>query len=83
MKKLITTFFVLFISIATCFADSYTVKYKIVSKGSTTHSTATLELKNGTESEAKAELVRKGTVSKENAKKLLLSRLRKRSNFSI
>ncbi|MDL2213107.1 hypothetical protein LJC21_02800 [Bacteroides sp. OttesenSCG-928-E20] len=77
MKKIISLFIVLCISIAS-FAAQYTVKYKIKGNASTTHATTTLELKNGTESEAKAELVRKGTVSKKNADNIIIVEVKKK-----
>jgi len=77
MRKIISLIIVLCISIAS-FAAQYTVKYKIKSSSSTTHSTVTLELKNGTESEAKSELVRRGTVNKKNADKIVIVEIKKK-----
>lgn len=50
------------------YAASYTVKYKV----GDSHRTATLELKGGSESEAKAELVRKGSVNKKDKEKIII-----------
>lgn len=77
MKKIISFLIVLFISVVS-FAAQYTVKYKIKGSSSTTHSATVLELKKGTESEAKAELVRRGTVSKSNADKIVIVEIKKK-----
>ena len=79
MKKLLLTALSLALPLA-MLAAQYTVKYQIKSKGSTSHRTATLELKNGTESEAKAELVRRGTVSKKNADKIVIVEIKKKND---
>lgn len=77
MKKFISFLIVLCISVVSL-AAQYTVKYKIKGSTSTTHSTTILELKKGTESEAKAELVRRGTVSKNNADKIIIVEIKKK-----
>lgn len=77
MKKVISFLIVVCIS-AISLAAQYTVKYKIKSNSSTTHSITTLELKKGTVSEAKAELVRRGTVSKNNADKIIIVEIKKK-----
>lgn len=77
MKKFISFLIVLCIS-AVSLAAQYTVKYKIKGNSSTSHSTTVLELKNGTESEAKAELVRRGAVSKSNADKIIIVEIKEK-----
>lgn len=56
----------------------YTVKYKIKGNSSITHSTTVLWLENGTENEAKAELLRRGTVGKSNADKIIIVEIKKK-----
>lgn len=60
------------------YADQYVVKYEVKGNGSTTHATATLELKNGTAEEAKDALVRKGTISKQNKDKITIKEIKKK-----
>lgn len=67
MRKILILVVTALISIG-AYAASYTVKYKV----GNSHRTTTLELKGGTESEAKAELVRRGTVSKKDADKIII-----------
>lgn len=77
MKKLITLFSALLLC-ASAYADPYIVKYTVKSAGSTMHNITTLELKKGTAEEAKAELVRRGTVGKQNADKITIVEIKKK-----
>lgn len=77
MKKVIVMLFAVFLYVS-AYADQYIVKYTVKSAGSTTHSTTTLELKNGTAEEAKAELVRRGTVGKQNADKITIVEIKRK-----
>ena len=77
MKKIVLLLCAAFMSVSV-YADQYVVKYVVKSAGSTTHNTTTLELKNGTEDEAKKELVRRGTVGKQNADKIIIIEIKKK-----
>ncbi|GEM_PF-5737405 len=67
MRKICGFILACLISISS-FAASYTVKYKV----GNSHRTTTLNLKGGTESEAKAELIRRGSVNKKDTDKIII-----------
>ena len=77
MKKAILCLAMLFGSIA-MYADLYIVKYTVKGKASSTHATATLELKHGTAEEAKEVLLKRGTVGKQNADNLIIDEIKKK-----
>lgn len=77
MKRFLSLICVAFMS-AWCLAASYTVKYKVVSKTSTTTSTTTLNLQSGSASEAVAELVRRGTIRKQDVPNVVILEIRKK-----
>ena len=76
MKRLLLTA-LLACSFMVMFADKYVVKYDIKGPASTTHCQTTLELKEGTEAEAKKALVQRGTVSKANIDKVVIVEIKK------
>ena len=77
IRKIVLLLCAAFISVSV-YADQYIVKYTVKSAGSTMHNITTLELKKGTAEEAKAELVRRGTVGKQNADKITIVEIKKK-----
>ena len=78
MKRLLILFVATFMGFM-AYAARYEVKYQVRSETSTSHCTAILELKNGTEQEAVEALVRRGTVSKKNAHKVVIVEIKKKN----
>lgn len=77
MKRLLSLLCVAFMS-AWCLAASYSVKYKVIGKTSTTTSTTTLNLQSGTSSEAVAELLRRGAIRKQDVPNVVIVEIKKR-----
>lgn len=77
MRKILLVLALSFVS-SLAFADQYIIKYSIKGAGSTTHSTTSIELKNGTENEAKEALVKRGTVGKQNKDNITIHEIKKK-----